>query len=337
MKRFPHLARLPEPTLLSTPDFSSLYGSIKTELLDALQEIAPADVSAVEETLNNNAEILTKFTQVFTVILQNHYRRWNENAKQMFGMYATQDDMVDTIAADMGLTRLVLEEGDLNAFPPVEPVMESNEQLLTRYYLSMFALATTGTRNGYRFHALTPGASPDMKIQSPDENTVVVTYRFEDHEFGGQAKDARFVNRAPGTGIVDGYLLAHAGDGTPSDELLAETLAYMRTHSVAQETDILYLHKASINRWTLDAVLYIPSGPDQDVIKDAADVAIAKYGQEQHRLEGGIERSMIDHVLLKATNGSGVRVQINSPASSFKCDHTGAPYLESVNIRVETE
>ena len=337
MNRFPHLARLPEPTLLNTPDFNALYESVKTELLESLQSIAPDDAAEVEETLNNNAEILTKFTQVFTLIIQNHYRRWNENAKQMFGMYATQNEMVDTIAADMGLTRLVLEDGDPNAFPPVPPVMEENEQLLTRYYLAMFALATTGTQNGYRFHALTPGASPDMEIQSPDENTVIVTYRFKDHELAGQTKDARFVKRGSHTGIVDGYLLAHAGDGTPSDELMAETLNYMRSHSVAQETDELYLHKASINHWTLDAVLYIPKGPDKDIIKNAADIAVRKYGQEQHRLIGEIDRSMIDHVLLNSTNGSGIRVQINSPAASFKCDHTGAPHLESINIRVETE
>lgn len=337
MKRFPHLAQLPEPTLLSTPDFSSLYTSVKAELLSALETIAPDDVDAVSETLDNNAEILTKFTQAFGIILQNHYRRWNESAKQMFAMYASEDEMVDMIVSDMGLERLTLEEGDPTAFPPVEAVMESNEQLLTRYYLSMFALSSTGTRNGYRFHALTPGAAPEIDIESPDDNTVVVTYTFSDSDFAGQAKDARFVNGGAGTGIVNGYLLAHDGDGTPSDELLSGTLAYLKSDSVAQETDTLNLYKATITKWTLDAIVYIPNGPDIDVIQNAADLAAAKYGSEQHRLEGEIDRSMIDHILLKATNGSGIRVVINSPAESIQCDHTGAPYLDSINIKVETE
>lgn len=337
MNRFPHQAPLPVPTLLKTPDFKDLYPEFKAEMLNALKDIAPDDVEDVAETLENNAEILTKFMQACTIVFQNHYRRWNETAKQMFGMYATDEQMVDTIVSEMGLTRFELERGDPNAFPPVPPVLESNEQLLTRYYLAMFALATTGTRNGYRFHAMTLGGMPEMTIESPEENVVVVTYRFNEHEMSGKTKDARFKQRAPNTGQVDGYILAHDGDGTASQELLDASLEYMLSDSVAQETDEIALYSSNIKHWSLDAIVYIPSGPDHDVVKTAVQAAARQYGKDQHKQAGEIDRSMIDHKLLEATNGSGLRVEIISPAENFTCDHTGAPYLESVNIKVQSD
>ncbi|MCS0306337.1 baseplate J/gp47 family protein [Vibrio diabolicus] len=336
-RRFPHQSPLPVPKILATPGFEKLYPELKRELLSALEKIAPDDVNAIAETLENNAEILTKFTQAFTVVLQNHYRRWNDKSLQMFGMYASEDDMVDVIVSDMGLERLTLEPGDPNAFPPIEPVVESNEQLLTRYYLAMFALATTGTRNGYRFHAMTLGAMPDMNIESPDENTVVVTYRFQSNELRGKAKDASFEQVSKNTGRVKGYILSHSDDGTASEELLAATLEYMNHPSVAQATDELSIASAQIHRWQLDAVVYIPQGPDRAVVKESVEAAAWLYGKEQHVLAGKIDRSMIDHKLLAATNSSGLRVEIISPASNINCDNSGAPYLESVNIRIEYE
>ncbi|MBY8291123.1 baseplate J/gp47 family protein [Vibrio fluvialis] len=336
MKRFPHQSPLPVPELLKTPDFQELYATFKAEVLAELATISPDDVSAVTQTLENNAELLTKMLQVFTQILQNHYRRWNEKCLQMFGMYATEDDMVDVIVSEMGLTRQIISPGDLNAFPPVPPETESNAHLLTRYYLSMFALASTGTRPGYRFHAMTLGGTPQIEVASPEENVVVVTYRFTEHELGGQTKDAQFRNRAPNSGIVDGYLLTHQGDGSPSEALKAATLAYMTSHPIAQETDQLFIHSPTITPWTLTAELTVPSGPDRSLIEQALSEAAWAYGQEQHRLGGQIERSMLDYILIKASGGSGIKLDITSPAESLSCDHTEAPYLESVNITVTT-
>lgn len=337
MNRFPHQAPLPVPEMIATPEYTALYNDFKTEFLKELTNIAPDDAAVVAQTIENNAELLTKAVQVFTLILQNHYRRWNDKAQQMFGMYAKDDAMIDVIASEMGLTRQVVEKGDPDAFPPVPPTMESNEQLLTRYYLSMFALATTGTREGYRFHAMTLGGMPNVDVQSPNENTVVVTYNFDEHEQAGQIKDAEFRQAAPNTGKVNGYLLAHSGDGVPSQKLIEATKEYMTSHPIAQETDQLFLHPASVNRWQLEAVVHIHSSPDKAIVKKAVEQAAWEYGKQQHKLQGKIERSMLDHKLLSATNGSGLRVTVISPADNISCDHTGAPYLESVNIRVEYE
>lgn len=336
-KRFPHLAPLPVPEILKTPGFDELFPELKAEILAALQEIAPDDVEAVAETIENNAEILTKWLQATTVIIQNHYRRWNDNALQMFGMYATHDDMVDAIVSELGVTRITIDEGDPNAFPPVEATKESNEQVLTRYYLAMFALATTGTRNGYRYHAMTLDGMPDMKIETPEENVVIVTYRFNKNDMSGKTKDAHFEQLEANTGRVHGRILAHEGDGTPSDELLAATRIYMAHHSVAQETDEITIESAEIPKWSLDATVRIPSGPDREVVKEAVETAAWAYGKEQHRLGGEIDRSMINHKLLAATNGSGLSVVIDSPANNINKSSIGAPYLESVNINIEYE
>lgn len=66
---FPHKNPLPISDVITTPDFEVLFESIKTDVLAFLIEHAPDDADAVAETFENESEVLTKFTQAFTVVL----------------------------------------------------------------------------------------------------------------------------------------------------------------------------------------------------------------------------------------------------------------------------
>lgn len=330
---FPHKNPLPKPEILTTPNFDDLFKTVKQSVLAYLEGNAPDDVAGVKETFENEAELLTKFTQAFTVILQSHFRQMNAQALQMFGMYATDDAMVDLIASQLGVERQILDEGDPNAFPPVPPTVESNEALLTRYYLAAYALATTGTRSGYRFNAMTLGGRPKVTVESPSKSKVVVTYEFEPHEMAGQTKDAQARRVAPGE--VDCFILAHTNNGAPADALIAATQQYMQRDDIAQETDLLTVKAPTIKPWSCDAVLYIRTGPDAEVVKAAAEKAVREYAKQQHRLGGGIELSMLYSVLLKTTGAH--RGDILQPTEPLRCQYNEAPYLESVQITVSTE
>ncbi|MGM6736611.1 baseplate J/gp47 family protein [Vibrio parahaemolyticus] len=330
---FPHQNPLPKSDIITTPPFEVLLQAVKTDLLAYLEEHSPDDVEAVRETLDNEAELLTKFTEAFSVILQNHTRQLNAQSQQMFGMYATDNAMVDLIASQLGVKRQVLDPGDPNAFPVVPPTMESNDSLLTRYYLAAYALASTGTRSGYRFHAMTLGGRPTVKVESPEPNKVVVTYEFSEHEMAGQTKDAQARRVTPG--VVDCFILTHGGNGVPDQSLVDATQTYLERDDIAQETDLITVKPPTIQNWRCEAQLHIRPGPDANVVQAAADKAVRAYAAKQHRLGGSIEPSMLYSVLLESTGAH--RGEITQPAQPLRCAHSEAPYLESVQITVSTE
>ncbi|WP_125782840.1 baseplate J/gp47 family protein [Pseudoalteromonas rubra] len=328
----PHHNPLPKPEIISTPPFEQILADLKSDILAYLSEHAPEKVAGVTETLENESELLTKLLEAFAVIFQSRTRQLNSQAQQMFGMYATDNDMVDLIVSQLGISRQIVEPGDPNAHPSIPPEMESNDSVLTRYYLAAYALASTGTRSGYRFHAMTLGGRPTVKVESTKPQRVAVTYEFNEHEFGGLTKDAQARRVAPGE--VDCYILAHSGDGVPSPELINATQAYLERDDIAQETDLVTVKLPVIRRWACHADLYIRPGPDTEVVRRTAEQAVEHYAAEQHRLGGSIEPSMLIAVLLST---GAHRCDLSAPNAPIRCLYNEAPYLESIEITVAVE
>lgn len=330
---FPHENPLPKPDIITTPNFDVLFSTVKESVLAYLADNAPDDVADITETFENEAELLTKFTQAFSVILQSYFRQMNAQSLQMFGMYATEDSMVDLIASQLGVERQILDEGDPDAFPPILPTVESNDALLTRYYLAAYALATTGTRSGYRFNAMTLGGRPKVTVESPTENKVIVTYEFEAHDMAGLTKDAQARQVSPG--VVDCYILAHADNGVPEEALIKATQAYMERDDIAQETDLLTVKSPTIQSWSCHAELYIRLGSDEETTKLTAEKAVQDYAEQQHRLGSSIEPSMLYNVLFSTTGAH--RGDLIEPLEPIRCEFNEAPYLDSIQITIRTE
>lgn len=331
---FPHQAPLPKPEQLTPKSFEVILAEVKAFIVQHVSKTSPSDGEALQTGLDNDAEVLTKVLQAFAVYVQNFDQQKNEDALEMFGMYATQDDMVDVIVSRLGITRQTIDEGDPNAFPPVPPDKESNEQLLTRYYLANYALASTGTRNGYRYHAMTLGGRPSISIDSPEKNKVVVTYTFEENEHSGLTKDAQARQVAPGTGEVDCYILQHDGDGVPTADLVTATQNYLSRDDIAQETDKLTVKGATIKTWQCVGDIYVPPGPDKSIVKQAAEAAVWEYGKKMHRLGAEIDESAVQVVIGKAASVS--KINLTSLPDPVTCDHSEAPYLDQVELTVIT-
>jgi phage-related baseplate assembly protein len=333
MNLFPHQNPLPKPDVLNIAYFEDLLIRVKKRVVEHLRETAPEDADAVEETLNNNAEILTKITEALIFIFQGFLRQENEKALQMFGMYATDTKMVDLICSQLNVKRQIIEKGDPNAYPPVEPVMESNESLLTRYYLAAYALASTGTRSGYRFHAMTLGGRPSVDVQSPEPNKIVVTYEFADHEFSGQTKDAQARQTSPGK--VEVIILSHKEDGSASVELIDATQTYLERDDIGRETDDITVKTATIRRWNCEATLYIKPGLSSDDATKLAVQAAHAYGALQHRLMGHVEPSRLETDLVVSVNAH--RCELAPSVQPIRCTYQEAPYLERIQITIITE
>ena len=137
-----NLSELAVPDAIVVPDSSEIFSRWLARLreldseFDALVESDPAykqgEVTAYQLTLA--------------------FQRVNDAVRAVFLASARNDDL-DQLGAAFNVKRLVIEPGDPNAVPPVDPVLEDDNAFRERIQLSWAQLNTAGARNAYRFHA----------------------------------------------------------------------------------------------------------------------------------------------------------------------------------------
>lgn len=325
----PGLNQLAEPEIVKVEEFEPLLEEFKAEVLAFVSSRDPAKAARLAETMENDGELLVMAMQAFTLRIQAHERKYNARIKQMLAWWAEGSNL-DARAADMGLERRVVDEGDPRAFPPVPPAKESDADLRLRYYLAPHAPAA-GSRLHYRREALTLGERATVSVEAPEAGKVVVTYTFGADAFAAQVKDAN--GRFTEPGKVDVTILARDGDGTPSGELLDAARAHFARPDVAPETDWITVKAAEIIRYKVRATVFINPGPDSGLTQSAAVAAVAGYANDRHRLEGYVDPSMISYELHAA---GAVRIKLLEPLQPIECIASQAPYCEGIEIEVKT-
>lgn len=325
----PGLNQLAEPEIVKVEEFEPLLQEFGEEVIAFVRARDPAKAVRLAETLENDGELLVMAMQAFTLRIQAHERRWNERIKQMLAWWSEGSNL-DARAADMGLERRVLSEGDPNAFPVVPPVMESDEDLRLRYYLAPHAPAA-GSRLQYRREALTLGERALVSVEAPKAGQVVVTYTFTEDGFAAQVKDANGRFTSPGRVTVT--VLGRDGDGTPSTELLDATRKHFARDDVRPETDLVIVQAAEIRRYRIRAIAWINPGPDSGLTQTAAVAAMQAYATARHRLESYIDPAWIDAGLIAA---GAERLQRLEPLAPIECAAHQAPYCEAIEIEVRT-
>lgn len=325
----PGLNQLVEPEIVKVEVFEALLAEFSNEVLQYVAERDPAKAARLAETLGNESELMVMMMQAFVLRIQTHERKFNAKIKQMLAWWAEGTNL-DARAADAGLERRVVSAGDPNAFPPVAAVMESDDDLRLRYYLAPHAPAA-GSRLQYRREALTLGERATVKVEAPAEGQVVMTYTFSTDSFAAQVKDANARFTAPGE--VDVTVLSRQGDGTPSAELLAATVAHFERDDVCPETDKVRVRAAEIIRYKIRAIAYINPGPDTGLTETAGVAAMQAYAAAKHRLEGYVDPDWINSGLIVA---GAERVERLEPLAPIVCTAGQAPYCEEVEIEVRT-
>ncbi|MBF7051750.1 baseplate J/gp47 family protein [Halomonas sp. KAO] len=320
--------RLAAPAIVETPPFEDLLERFKLTVVDAIAAEDPALAAEVEAALANEAEVATKLLEAATVILQTQTRHYNEQIQQMLAWWA-KDSNLDAKVADLGLKRQTVDEGDPDAFPPVPPEMEDDESLRLRYFLAPYSFSNAGPQLAYRYHALTLGNRPEITVDTPEEGVVVVTHRLPSGSAASWVKDALGKRTAPGAVTV--AVLSREGNGAPSAELLAEVENYFARDDVAPVTDDVTVSGAEILPWSCQAVMWINRGPDIAVAHANAVANVQAYADEQHRLGGHIETTMLAAAM---HNAGAVRVDIATPADALVADDFSAPYCTGIDIEV---
>ncbi|GAA0454268.1 baseplate J/gp47 family protein [Aeromonas salmonicida] len=259
------LSLLPPPSIVESLDFEVIL----TERKAALIAIFPADQrDAIAATLALESEPLTKFLQ------ENAYRelllRARVNKASVSNMLAWSTDAdLDNLVANWNVARLTVQQGDPSAIPPVQTIMESDEALRERALLAWDALSVAGPREAYRYHARTAdGAVMDAEPTSPTP------------------------------GVVDVYILAATGDGTPSAELLTNVTDYLTNEDRVPLTDNVHVKAAQILPYTLTISLFIPAaGPSAAAITAEAERRLTEVINPRRRIGVEVPRSLLEAAL----------------------------------------
>ena len=289
------LSQLPPPEILKDLDFEVLLKEIRDDFLERHPQAA--------ETLELESEPVTKLLETAAYRTMINRQEFQEDARSVLLAYAT-DKALDHIGVTYYHTeRLELQPAQPDADPPLEAVMESDEDYKRRCQLAMDAPSTAGSEYGYEYHALSA------------------------HE---DVKDAKAKNQY--AGIVRVSVLSRNGSGAASSELINTVdlaLSAERTRPLNDQVDV---RSAEIVSYTVAASLQLREGPDPEVVRKAAEQAAKKYAAERHALGETIVVDKLKSVMYV----QGVeRVILASPAQDIVCDRTQAPYCSGLEVTTD--
>ncbi|HDZ9654970.1 TPA: baseplate assembly protein [Yersinia enterocolitica] len=292
------LSQLPAPLAVEALDYETLLAERKAELI----ALYPADEqAAITRTLSLESEPLVKLLQ------ENVYRelvlrqRVNEAAQAVMVAYANGSDL-DQLGANNNVQRLIITPADPDAIPPVAAVMESDTDFRLRIPQAFEALSVAGPTGAYEAHARSAdGRVADASALSPSPACVTVT------------------------------VLARAGNGEASPQLLEIVRTALNDEDVRPVADRVTVQSAAIVEYQIDAVLYIYPGPEAEPVCAAAQARLETYINTQRRLGRDIRTSAI----YAALHVEGVqRVELNAPTADVVLDKTQAAYCASAILTV---
>lgn len=259
------LSKLPPPDVVEQLDFETILADRKAALIS----LYPADQqAAIAATLELESEPMAKHLEENAYIQMLLYARINKASVANMVAWAEKADL-DNLVANWNVERLVVQQGDDTATPPIPTIMESDAALRERALLAWDALSVAGPREAYRYHARTAdGAVMDAEPTSPSP------------------------------GVVDVYILAATGDGTPSAELLTKVADYLTDEDRVPLTDNVHVKAAQVLPYTLAIRLFIPAaGPSAATITAEAERRLLEVINPRRRIGVEVPRSLLDSAL----------------------------------------
>jgi phage-related baseplate assembly protein len=201
---------------------------------------------------------------------------------------------------------LTVQEAQPNAIPPVDAVMEDDEDLRYRAQLAWEGLSTAGPRGAYEFHARSAhGQIADVSAISPEPCDILVS------------------------------VLSREDDGTAGDKILAAVRTALSDEDVRPMGDRVTVQSSQITTYTVKAVLYMKGdGPGRDVALAAARAACEAYVYRSRRQGVSVWRSAITASL----HVEGVdHLDLEEPAADIVLDRTQAGTCLGVEIEIGDE
>lgn len=285
------LSQLAAPDVVEELNFETIFSEMLADLqnrdstFDALVESDPAykilEVAAYRELIIR--------------------QRVNDGAHAVMLAYASGSDL-DQIAANYNVERLVIDEGDPDAIPPVDPTYESDDDFRRRVQLSPEGYTVAGSQGAYVYHALSADAD---------------------------VKDAQATSPTPGTVTI--YILSRDGNGAAGVDLVDAVDEYLSAETIRPMTDNVTVQSAAVTEYTVEAELTVYPGPDDEVIRLSAEEAVADYVESVHAIGYDVTLSG----LYAALHQSGVQnVSLTAPAADIVIGDGEAAYCTGVTVTI---
>lgn len=267
------LSQLPKPDIVETLDFEKIYQDMLATLLDLMGDSwnAPLESDPVIKVIELAAY---REVQIRAQI--------NDAARAVMLAFSVGNDL-EHLAANVGITRLVITPGDPTSKPPTDPVYESDSSLRMRIQMAWEGLSVAGPRSAYVYLALSAdGRVADALAVSPKPAEVVVT------------------------------ILSSENGGVASKELLDIVEIALCGEYVRPVADRVTVVGATIIPYKIKAGLWLYPGPEIELVIDAAREQVQEYATKLRRLGREVNRSAI----YAALHVDGVqKVDLEEPAT----------------------
>ncbi|MDW1616825.1 baseplate J/gp47 family protein [Vibrio sp. Vb2853] len=284
------IPKLPKPAVIEELD----YEQILLEWIERYKALDP-DYQDV-----NESDPVYKLIEVAAFREMVLRQRVNDGAHATMLAYAVDEDL-DVIGANFDVQRLVIDEGDPNAVPPRERIMESNEAFRYRIQLSNRAKNTAGSADDYEFWAL----SADGRVKS------IAT------------------DSPKGTLTVTVSVLSHDGNGAASAELIKSVEDTLTPKGTRPLSDEVVVQSAKINEFAVVAELELFSGPSQSEVLKTAREQLDKWLSDSHRQ--GMDLTL-DGFYASLRVPGVYKVHLTSPAADIINDQFSAGYANSITL-----
>lgn len=292
------LAQLPAPKVVESLDFEQIYNERKAALIALYPEEQQEEIA---EALSRESNPLSKLLQ------ENSYRelvlrhRINVAAQAVMITHATGTDLDNLVAKEpYNIQRLVINEGDPNANPPIPPSYESDGELRRRAQLAPRRYSTAGPTDSYRFWALSAHSDvADASVTSPNPCEVLVT------------------------------VLSRTGNGVPSQEVINAVNSVLNDDEIRPLTDLVTVQAATAVNYSLDAELTLYYGAGSEAVLQEANARLDKFLTDTHKL--GLDITLAG--LTAALFAPGVQnVKINAPLADVVIAEGEISYLNSRQV-----
>lgn len=293
------LSLLPPPDVVEQLDYERILETRKAHIIALF---AAEDRDAVAKTLALETEPLTiqlEENAERELILR---QRVNEAARAVLLAFAKGADL-ENIAAEYGVQRLTIRAEDLTASPPIEAVMESDDELRDRAQLAWEGLSTAGPRGAYEFHARSAhGQIADASAISPDPCDVLVS------------------------------ILSREGDGTASEAILGAARTALNDEDIRPMGDRVAVKSSVIRRYNVRATLHLKGqGPGRSVATATANASISAFVNRPRRQGISVWRS----ALIAALHVEGVdHLVLHEPAADILLQPTEAGTCVTISVEV---
>ncbi len=247
------LSKLPEPKVVEMLS----YENVLADNLALFKEYVP-DYEELES--DEYLPVLQTFSYR-EVLLRTSF---NARAVSIMLAYARGADL-DNLAAFYFVERLLIDAGDPNANPPVEPTYESDERLLERILLSPGQFSTAGSEDSYKYHAMTANANiKAIGIQTTD--------------IGGE---------------VLLTILSDIDNGLASQQMIDDVNTALSSKKVRPLNDVPLIQSAEIISYEIDATLYFYDGAGVELARQEALNKLTSLVFKLHNLGYGVYSTAI--------------------------------------------